>query len=178
MTDLDLTLAAMQAHRWEIVRLRGKKPVGPHWQITRDPGEVARWVAAGDNIGLVCHQRTGVAVLDPDALLPWADMVDTLGQPCLPWVITGSGKLHYYVQWKPDLPAKLIWGGEIIGELQRGPGQQQIVLPPSRHPDTALAYRWITEHFGLLCEPINPASDPLPRLNGEWLAYLRSHVYR
>jgi hypothetical protein len=63
MTDLDHTLAAMQAHRWEIVRLRGKKPIGVHWQITRDPAEVARWVAGGDNIGLVCHQRAGVAVL-------------------------------------------------------------------------------------------------------------------
>jgi hypothetical protein len=35
-----------------------------------------------------------VAVLDPDDLLGWAELVDQLGQPCLPWVITGSGKLH------------------------------------------------------------------------------------
>ncbi len=106
MTDLDRTLGAMQAHGWEIVRLRGKKPIGQHWPITKDPAEVADWIKGGSNIGLVCHERTGVAVLDPDKLLPWADMIDDLGQPSLPWVITGSGKLHYYmdhVERRPPL---------------------------------------------------------------------------
>jgi hypothetical protein len=187
--DLDRTLAAMQAHGWEIVRLRGKKPIGKHWEITKDPDEVARWVAGGDNIGLVCHERTGVAVLDPDQMLPWADMVDQLGQPCAPWVITGSGRLHYYITWTDGLPAKLTWGLDehgkhpVIGELQRGntirgrsEGQQLVVLPPSRHPTTGLAYRWITESLGFLCEPIDP-SGPLPSLPGIWLAYIRSAAY-
>jgi hypothetical protein len=178
MTDAEVTVAAVRAKRWEVVRLRGKKPLGPHWQTTKDPAAVAAWLEAGSNIGLVCHERTGVAVLDPDDSLAWADMVDTLGQPSLPWVITGSGRLHYYVAWEPDLPAKLTWHGETIGEIQRGPGQQQVVLPPSRHPDTRIAYRWITESLGRLCEPINPLTDPLPKLPGLWLAYLRSHVYR
>ncbi len=177
MTDFDRTLAAMQAHRWKIVRLRGKKPVGAEWQITENPSEVARWVAGGDNIGLVCHERTGVAVLDPDALLPWADMIDALGQPCTPWVLTGSGRLHYYVAWTDCLPAKLTWRGEIIGEIQRGPGLQQVVLPPSRHPDTGRAYRWITESLGDLVVPVDPARDPLPELPGLWLAYLRHEAF-
>jgi hypothetical protein len=172
-----------RARGWEVVRLRrqSKAPDAPKnhpWPISRDADEVARWIARGYNIGLVCHERTGVAVLDPDDVLAWADMIDTLGQPCAPWVITGSGKLHYYIAWEEDLPPKLIWGGQIIGELQRGPGQQQVVLPPSRHPDTGTAYRWITESFGQLCEPINPLTDPLPTLPGLWRAYLRSHVYR
>jgi len=183
MTDLDLTLAAMRAHQWELVRLRGKKPIGAHWQITKDAGEVAHWIATGDNIGLVCHQRTGAAVLDPDALLPWADMVDTLGQPSVPWVITGSGKLHYYVRWTDCLPAKLVWGRDetgkpqIIGEIQRGPGQQQVVLPPSRHPTTGHPYRWITESLGGLVVPVDPARDALPELPGIWLAYLRHEAF-
>jgi len=54
---------------------------------------------------------------------------------------------------------------------------QQIVLPGSVHPSGGL-YKWITERLGFLCEPINPVTDPLPRLPGLWLAYLRSHVYR
>ena len=177
MTDAELTVAAVRAKGWEVVKLRGKRPVGAYWQITRDADEVARWIAVGDNVGLVCHERTGVAVLDPDELLGWADMIDALGQPCLPWVITGSGRLHYYITWAGDLPAKLTWGGRVIGEIQRGPGQQQVVLPPSRHPDTGLPYRWITESLGFLCEPINPVEDALPDLPGLWLAYLRACTY-
>jgi hypothetical protein len=177
MTDAELTTGAVRAKGWEVVRLRGKKPTGGHWQTTRDADEVARWLAAGANIGLVCHERTGVAVLDADEMLDWADMIDTLGQPCLPWVITGRDRLHYYVRWAGDLPAKLVWGGKVIGEIQRGPGQQQIVLPPSRHPDTGEAYRWVTERLPFLCEPINPAEDALPELPGVWRAYLRAQVY-
>ena len=100
---------------------------------------VSGWV----NVGLVCHERTRVAVMDPDNLDLWADLVDELGQPSLPWTLTGSGKLHYYVQWESDLPAKILWG-EKVGELQRGPGQQQVVLPGSVHPSGG-PYRWITE---------------------------------
>jgi hypothetical protein len=173
----------VRARGWEVVRLRGKKPVGAHWQTTKDADEVAAWLAAGDNIGLVCHERTGVAVLDPDDSLAWADMIDTLGQPSLPWVVTGSGRLHYYIRWTPDLPAKLTWRGEtagtikVIGEIQRGPGQQQVVMPPSVHPTTGLPYCWIDEAFEALCEPINPLTDPLPELPGLWLAYLRHEAY-
>jgi hypothetical protein len=107
-TDAELTVAAVRAKGWEVVKLKGKKPVGAHWEITKDADQVAAWLTAGHNIGLVCHERTGVAVLDPDTV-EWADMVDVVGPPCLPWVITGSGRLHYYIRWEPDLPAKLEW---------------------------------------------------------------------
>ena len=102
-------------------------------------------------------------------------MIDTLGQPALPWMVTGRGRLHYPVVWEPNLPAKLEWKGEVIGEIQRGPGQQQVVLPPSEHPDTGLRYRWITEALMpvILCEPIDPVTDALPRLPALWLGYLR-----
>jgi hypothetical protein len=173
MTDAALTVEAVRAKGWECVRLlpRGKKPAGAHWQCTRDADEVARWFAAGDNVGLVCHERTGVAVLDPDGLLPWADLIDLLGPPCLPWAITGSGKLHYYLAWAPNLPAKLTWEGHIIGEIQRGPGQQQVVLPGSVHPSGG-TYRWITERLDFLCEPIDPVHDPLPHLADAWRKHL------
>jgi hypothetical protein len=64
MTDQDLTLAAMEAHRWEIVRLRGKKPIGARWQITKDAGEVARWIAAGDNVPIIHIYAGGPALVD------------------------------------------------------------------------------------------------------------------
>jgi Bifunctional DNA primase/polymerase, N-terminal len=173
-SDAEMTVEAVRARGWQCVRLDPRKkspPLGRRWQVTKNADEVASWFAAGANVGLVCHQRIGIAVLDPDELLPWADMIDTLGQPCLPWVITGSGRLHYYVRWAGDLPAKLTWSGTAIGEIQRGPGQQQVVLPGSIHPSGGV-YRWIRERLGFLCEPINPVSDPLPGL----LAYLRSYV--
>jgi hypothetical protein len=176
--DAALTVEAVRARGWECVRLRpgGKKPDGARWQVTKDADTVASWFKAGANVGLVCHQRTGVAVLDPDDSVKWAHMVDELGQPGRPWVITGSGKLHYYVTWEP-LPAKIVWYGEIIGEIQRGPGWQQVVLPGSVHPDTGLPYRWITERLGILCEPIDPVHAPLPEIPGLWRAYFRGQMY-
>src|ERR1700687_737207 len=97
-SDAELTVAAVRAKRWEIVKLRPreKKPTGPRWEITRDADHGATWIAAGFNIGLVCHERTGVAVLDPDKV-EWADMIDALGQPSFPWMLTGSGRLHYTI---------------------------------------------------------------------------------
>lgn len=176
MTDAELTVAAVRAKGWECVRLapRTKKPVGLHWQITKDADEVAAWFRAGANVGLVCHERTGVAVLDPDRI-EWADMVDYFGQPSLPWVITGSGNLHYYIAWESCLPPKLKWDGAIIGEIQRGPGLQQVVMPGSIHPN-GRPYRWVTESLGDLVMPINPVGDPLPPLPVNWRICL-SHDY-
>ena len=177
--DAKLTVAAVRARGWECVRLgrRAKKPDGgPRWQTTKDAGEIAEWFDLGYNVGLVCHERTGVAVLDPDHLLAWASMIDVIGQPCLPWVITGSGRFHYYVKWVPDLPAKLTWENEVVGEIQRGPGLQQVVMPGSTHPDGGV-YTWITKDLSILCEPIDPVTDPLPELPGDWLVHLRHDVY-
>jgi hypothetical protein len=180
MLDRDRTPEAVRRRGWEVVKLRGKskKPSGEHWETTTDAAQVDAWLTAGHNIGLVCHERTGVAVLDPDKV-EWADMIDVLGQPCMPWVLTGSGNLHYYIEWTDHLPAKLTWDGKIIGEIQRGPGKQQVLLPPSIHPTTGLPYRWITESLlpKSLCEPIDPVVDPLPRLPGEWRAYLTAFTF-
>jgi bifunctional DNA primase/polymerase-like protein len=144
-TDREITLAAVCARRWSVVKLvtEGKKPIGEHWETTTDADQVATWLDARHNIGLVCHQQTGVAVLDPDKP-QWTDMIDTLGQPGLPWVITGSGKLHYYIAWTPNLPAKLTWQGQ----------------------DTGLRYQWITAALmpKILCEPIDPVTDNAVRL--------------
>ena len=174
-----VTVDVVRARGWTCVRLRpkAKKPDGARWQMSADADVVAGWFEAGANVGLVCGETSKVAVLDPDELLEWADMIDTLGQPCLPWVLTGSGKLHYYIAWIPDLPAKILSprdGRTVVGEIQRGPGLQQVVLPGSIHPDTGLGYRWITERLGILCEPIDPVHDPLPDLAKDWRAWFYS----
>jgi hypothetical protein len=170
VTDEDRTLAMVEERRLFVVLLEPREkrpPYGRRWQITDDRCVVAHHLRDQGNLGLVAGERNGLAILDPDELLCWADMIDTLGQPCAPWVETGSGKLHYYIAWEPGLPAKLTWHGVIIGEIQRGPGLQQAVVPPSVHPKTGRAYRWL----------VDPVTEPLPELPGEWRAYLRGRSY-
>ena len=178
VTDAALTIAAVRARGWEIVKLfrRSKRPwalrKGDPWTVTGDADVVAAWLAAGFNIGNVCHERTGFAVLDPDDLLGWADLIDTLGQPSLPWVSTGRGRLHYYIRWRPDLPSCLLWAGANLGEIQRGnvvtgdpTGQQQVVVPPSVHPLTGQRYTWL----------VDPVTEPLPVLPSLWVTCLFAH---
>jgi hypothetical protein len=169
--DLTMTLNAFQLRPWQgvLLRPRAKAPSGRRWQITRDVDRIARHLRSGGNLGLITHQTTGLAVLDADHLLPWADMVDALGQPAPCWVETGSGtSLHYYIAWEDDLPAKLEWEGQIVGEIQRGPAQQMIVCPPSIHPVTGQRYRWLG---------FDPSTQPLSPLPGEWRAFLRAFTY-
>jgi Bifunctional DNA primase/polymerase, N-terminal len=157
--DRTLTLEAIRTRGWQAVLLapRTKRPQGTHWTITTVLTVITRHLDAGGNLGLLTHQRTGLAVLDPDQLVPWGQMIDMLGQPAAAWVLTGSGRVHYYVTWE-DLPAKLEgWDGRVIGEIQRGPGQQMIVAPPSIHPDTGARYRW-------LVDPVTEPLEPLPSL--------------
>jgi hypothetical protein len=170
VTDaLDLTLAAVALHGWQVVLLgsRSKRPIGQTWTITRDVDVIRRHVARGGNIGLVCGPESGVVVPDGDDLDRMRDMFATLGALAI-WVETGSRKIHCYARWEPGLPAKLMWQGRKVGELQRGgigaDGQlvlQHVVLPPSIHPDTGRAYRWL----------VDPCS-PLPTLPDAWRTHL------
>jgi len=166
VTERDRTLAAIARRRLEVVLLarRAKYPDGASWQITRDPRVVADHLDRGGNLGIVAGPHNGCAILDPDDLAGWSDMVDALGQPGAPWVETGSGRLHYYVTWTVGLPAKLRWSGRIIGEIQRGPTvtqgheRQQVVAPPSVHPVTGRPYRWL----------VDPVTAPLGELPSVW----------
>ena len=116
---------------------------------------------------MIANETSGVAILDPDELLLWADMVDCLESPGAPLVETGRGRLHYWAAWVPGLPAKLSWRGVVIGEIQRGPGLQHCCIPPTIHPDTGKPYRWIAD----------PLTTPLLTLPGIWLAYLRAEAH-
>src|SRR5262245_45886345 len=121
--DLERTVEAVRVRRWRLVLLgpRAKKVYTKRWEITADVDAVARHQRRGGNLGLMCGHANGVAALDADDLLGWADMIDTLGQPAAAWTETGRGRLHYFVEWEPDLPAKLEWRGSLLGEIQRGP---------------------------------------------------------
>ncbi len=169
MSSLDLTLAAAKLHGWRLVLLgeRSKRPVGSTWMITKDPGVICAHVKGGGNLGLVCGGGSGVAVLDFDDLDSAREMMAALGR-IPPTVLTGGGKGHVYVRYEAGLPAKLRWHGTSIGEIQRGgagpdgaPVLQQVVMPPSVHPNGGL-YRWLRD-----------PREPLPSLPPSW----REHVH-
>ena len=168
--DQELTLRAVEARGWLIVLLGrlSKRPTGATWTTTTKPDTIRHHVEDGGNIGLVCGPVSGVAVADFDDLGAAREMMAALGK-LTPWVRTGSGKIHCYLRWTVDLPAKLRWKGHIIGELQRGPvsvdrgNLQQVVIPPSLHPDTREAYRWL----------VNPLTEPLVPLPEAYLRELK-----
>jgi hypothetical protein len=165
--DLELTLAAMDLHDWNIVLLEGRlkrPPLGAPWHVTGDSDIAEAHAIKGGNLGLVCGALpgSGVAVLDfddPDAALAMAQKLGALPVA----VVTGSGKAHVYIAHEPGLPAKLRWQGAIVGELQRGP-MQQVVLPGSVHPDTGALYRWA----------VNPLEWAPPTLPVAWRRHLSS----
>ena len=157
----DRTIAAFRAHHWVgvLLRPRSKRPVGDHWVTTSDPGVIAEHVERGGNIGLLCGAESGVAVLDFDDLDAAREMIEALG-PLPLSVRPGSGKWHSYVRWEDGLPAKILWQGRTVGEVQRGP-RQQIVIPPSVHPVTGRPYAWLGD----------PRAAP-PALPPEWRHHL------
>lgn len=173
--DQELTLRAVEPRGWMIVLLGqlSKRPTGSTWTTTTKPETIRRHLNDGGNIGLVCGPTSGVAVADFDDIQAAREMVRALGR-LTPWVRTGSGKIHCYLRWTPGLPAKLRWKGRIIGELQRGPADaeghnlQQVVIPPSIHPDTRQAYRWL----------VDPAGETLAPLPEVYLRELRVPVDR
>jgi hypothetical protein len=167
-TDLARTLRAIATRYWAVVLVypRTKIPaaaVHQAWPITRDPEEVHAHVRdRGGNVGLLGGEINGLALVDVDDPGAFAEMEKTLRPLGAPWVLTGRGRAHIYVRWEGRLPAKLRWCGAIVGEIQRGPGQQMLVCPPSRHPDTGRRYSWLVE----------PDTPIVPRLSARWREYL------
>ncbi len=152
MRDLDRTLRAISTQGWTVVLLapRSKKPAGSAWQMTKNLSEVRRHLGEGGNLGLVCGSVSGVVVLDFDDLTLARLMFDELG-PLPITVVTGSGKWHSYINWQPNLPAKIHWQGKLVGEVQRGP-MQQVVMPPSIHPN-GQPYAWNLRISGVAALP-------------------------
>jgi hypothetical protein len=130
--------------------------------VTTDQGVIRKHVFSGSNVGLVCGPESGVAVLDFDDLGAAREMMAAFGR-IPPTVMTGSGKGHVFIKYEIGLPAKIRWNGVVVGEVQRGGVGvlQQIVVPPSVHPDTGRPYRWL----------VDPRS-PLPELPARWREHL------
>jgi hypothetical protein len=157
LTVLNTTLAAVARHGWKLVLLgpRSKKPTGTSWVITDDQAIIREHKG---NLGIVTGQ-SGIAILDFDNLEAMESLYTELG-PLIPWVRTGSGKFHVYVESDSELPAKIRWNSLIVGEVQRGP-MQQCVMPPSVHPDGG-TYEWL----------LDPSATSISRLPDAWKQYL------
>jgi hypothetical protein len=154
-------LRAMQAHGWHMLLLAPRSKEPPHgkaWQTTTDAEVVRTHLRAGGNVGLICGSESGVMVLDFDDHEAAMEMIRELGP--LPPMVKGRKGFHVYVRHLPDMPAKIMWGTKLVGELQRGP-RQYVVCPPSIHPETGKAYTWVGD----------PVAER-PELPAEW----REHV--
>lgn len=126
-----------------IVKSPGKQPIAKSWPtVVLTEKQVIEHVLAGGNLGI--RAGDGLVILDFDAEAAEAAMMERLG-PLAPTVITGKGRRHYYVKVPAEvagtLPAKIVWMGQTIGEVQRT-NSQQVVCPPSIHPETKGVYQW------------------------------------
>ncbi len=174
LSDRELTLEALVARRWRVVLLGAvgewrKVPTGDHWQITDDVGQITKHLDQDGNIGLVVGEEAGVAVLDVDYLERFRAMEAALGALGPPWVATAGG-YHLYLKWEPALPPAFAWRDGGVGQIKRGgttadPVKEQVVMPPSIHPDGP-PYEWL----------VHPRTEPLIVLPDAWRRHLRPRV--
>jgi hypothetical protein len=156
---------SLPAH-WPLVRLQARSKKAANAGLltpVRSHALAKRYLERGANLGLLCGEMSGIAVIDIDRPDLYATMTATLGPLPIRFVTSGGGddRGHYYVRWLAHLPARLIWEGETIGEILRE--RQYAVIPPSVHPETGRAYRWC----------VTPTM-PVPSLPEPWLRYFDS----
>jgi hypothetical protein len=126
------------------VARREKRPLGAAWQTkaTNDPDDVARWLAAGSNIGLLLGPASGVVDVEYDDD-PGRDQLADFGILDLPTPTWRSARgEHRLFKWEPWMPPAAVMKTGWL-ELRIGGRAAQSVLPPSIHP-TGVAYEWTT----------------------------------
>ena len=142
MTTEIKTLAAIGCR---FVRLaRGeKRPVGAAWQTrsTSSPEDVAAWLRAGANVGLLLGSASGVVDVEFDNLAG-LEQLAAFGILDLrtPTWRSARGE-HRLFRWEPWMPASAVVHFDDL-EIRIGGKAAQSVLPPSRHPDGTV-YEWI-----------------------------------
>jgi len=161
LDQLDFTLKYIAQHSLQAILLApGKKRPPPgQFPITSNASEILEHLIHEGNLGILGGP---IAILDFDRMDLANEMFLELGIP-EPTVRTGSGKVHCYVQ-DTDLPARIKWHGETVGEIQRG-AKQYVVAPPSIHPN-GTGYTWLIED----------SKEPIPRLPGPWRQYLLAEM--
>jgi hypothetical protein len=122
---------------------REKRPVGAAWQTrsTGSPEDVAAWLRAGANVGLLLGPASGVVDVEFDDLAGLEQLaafgILDLRTPA--WR-SARGE-HRLFRWEPWMPASAVVHFDDL-EIRLGGRAAQSVLPPSRHPDGTV-YEWI-----------------------------------
>lgn len=144
---------------WALIRASGKRPKDPGWEQTPPTRPLSaaagKWVHWGErwNVGVVLGS-SGLACYELDDQAARALFLKLLGAPPLPATpicLTGSGKPHVYFADPGGLEKSARSGLE----LRVGP--HHCLVPPSVHPDSGRAYRWLEGHA-----PWQVAPLPMP----------------
>ena len=146
--------------RFVRVARRGKRPLGAAWQhrATDNPAEVAAWLAARSNVGILLGPASGVVDVEYDdpAGLEQLAAFGILDIPTPTWR-SARGE-HRLFRWEPWMPPAAVVKADAL-EVRLGGRAAQSVLPPSIHPD-GTTYRWTT----------SPADVPIAPFPAQLLA--------
>ncbi len=142
-SEINSVYKLLQLKNLPVVFVRGKRPYTSEWQ--NNPVNLAYdSVPQGEGIGLLLGEKSGVVVLDLDctdedlkkeikALIP--DELLKVGR------IGNPDKFPaIFCRMNDETRKKILFKNIDVEILSTG---QQVVLPPSIHPDTKKPYRWL-----------------------------------
>jgi hypothetical protein len=145
-----------------IVRVarREKRPLGTAWQTkaTDNHDDVARWLAAGSNIGILLGPMSGVVDVEYDTP-EGREQLAAFGLLDIPTPTWRSARgEHRLYHWEPWMPETAVIKADDL-EIRIGGRAAQSVLPPSVHPSGS-KYEWTT----------SPAEIPIAPFPAQLLA--------
>lgn len=142
MSDISL-LFQLGLGPW-LTPLRGKLPVLDAWptQPEVDEDTVRMWISHGYNLGFRTGSLSGLVVLDNDQAKHGASgwTMPPTGLRCL----TGSGGEHGYFRIPPGCDHLRNSASKLAPYVDVRASGGQVVVPPSVHPLSGTAYRWIS----------------------------------
>jgi hypothetical protein len=149
---MDEDLKALLGYGAACVRVArgGKIPLGNAWNAlaSSDPATISRWLADGNNVGLLCGSGNLIDIeYDDPAGRETLASLGLLGIDTPTWA--SSRGEHRLFRLAEPLPP---WGWKKLAgiEVRFGGKPAQSVLPPSTHP-SGIAYRWLVSPAD--CEP-------------------------
>lgn len=158
MTEIEILAAA--GCRFVRVARREKRPLGSGWQhrSTDNPADVAAWLAARSNVGILLGPASGVVDVEYDEW-PGIEELAAYGLTDIPTPTWNSSRgQHRLYRWEPWMPDKAVVRVGLL-EVRLGGRAAQSVLPPSIHPD-GQPYQWTT----------SPADVPIASFPAQLLA--------